>query len=233
MSNNDYYFTALDANGKMVDAVFDFDAEKSQFTTPQTLIINGLLADVYAYQTFTDVIITKFNEVATTPADPIINSIDFGEWSSGISCSIPSVSSNGETLNPQKLFYTVWIEKDGQQTPYTFKADMYWAIDEDAVEVPYSFNYNSWDGSHSIYFQDSVEEFATWTKVGIQSIYYGGGECNKSSMVWIDTPNASGISNIKTDNNAGKYVIYNMAGQRLEAPQKGLNIINGRKVVIK
>ena len=53
------------------------------------------------------------------------------------------------------------------------------------------------------------------------------------SNVWIDTPNASGISNIKTDNNAGKYVIYNMGGQRLEAPQKGLNIINGRKVVIK
>ena len=35
------------------------------------------------------------------------------------------------------------------------------------------------------------------------------------------------------DINAGKYVIYNIAGQRLDAPQKGLNIINGRKVMIK
>ena len=233
MSNNDYYFTAIDADGKMVDAVLDFDAEKSQFTTAQTLVLNGLLADVYAYQTFTDVIITKFNEVAATPADPIINSIDFGEWSSGISCSIPAVDSNGETLNPQKLFYTVWVEKDGQQSPYTFKAEMYWAIDEDATEVPYSFNYSSWDGSHSIYFQDGVEECGTWTKVGIQSIYYGGGECNKSSLVWIENPNASGICNLETDGDAGKYVIYNIAGQRLDAPQKGLNIINGRKVVIK
>ena len=233
MSSNDYYFTALDADGKMVDAVLDFDAEKSQFTTAQTLIINGLLADVYAYQTLTNVVITKFNEVATSPADPIIMSIDFGEWSSGFSCTIPSVDNNGETLNPQKLFYTVWFEKDGQQAPYTFKADMYWAIDEDATEVPYSFNYSSWDGSHNIYFQDGVEECNTWTKVGVQSIYYGGGECNKSSVVWIDTPNASGISNIETDNNAGKFVIYNIAGQRLDAPQKGLNIINGRKVVIK
>ena len=27
--------------------------------------------------------------------------------------------------------------------------------------------------------------------------------------------------------------IYNLAGQRLEVPQKGINIINGKKVVIK
>ena len=233
MSNNDYYFTALDADGKMVDAVFDYNAEKSQFTTAQTLILNGLLTDVYAYQTFTDVIITKFNELAASPADPTIMSIDFGEWSSGISCMIPAVDGNGETLNPQKLFYTVWVEKDGQQAPYTFKADMYYGIDVDATEVPYSFNYSTWDGSHNIYFQDGVDVCNTWSKVGIQSIYYGAGECNKSAVVWIDNPNASGIIDIASDSNAGKFVIYNIAGQRLDAPQKGLNIINGRKVMIK
>lgn len=233
MSSNDYYFTALDADGKMVDAVLDFDAEKSQFTTAQTLVLNGLLTDVSPFQTFNNVIITKFNEVATSPADPIIKSIDFGEWSSGISCSIPALSTNGETLNPQKLFYTVWIEKNGQQTPYTFKADNYWGIDVDATEVPYSFNYSSWDGYHNIYFQDGVEECGTWTKIGVQSVYYGGGECNKSAVVWIENPNTTGISDIVTDFKADKPVIFNMAGQRLDSPQKGLNIINGRKVVIK
>ncbi len=232
MSNNDYYFTALDGDGKMVDAVFDFDAEKSQFTSAQSLVINALPTDVYAYQTFTNVVITKFNEVAATPADPVINSIDFGEWSSGISCMIPSTGSNGETLNPQKLFYTVWVEKDGDQAPYTFKADMYYAINEDATEVPYSFNYNTWDGSHGIYFQDGVEECNTWNKVGIQSIYYGGGECNKSAVAWIDNP-TSGIRDIMIDVKDGKSAIYNAAGQRLSMPQKGLNIINGRKVLIK
>ena len=112
-------------------------------------------------------------------------------------------SINGETLNPQKMFYTVWVEKDGQQAPYVFKADMYWAIEEDATEVPYSFNYGSWDGNHNIYFQDGVEECATWTKVGIQSIYYGGGECNKSSVVWVDTP--AGIADIESDVKAKEF----------------------------
>ncbi len=92
---------------------------------------------------------------------------------------------------------------------------------------------SSWDGSHYIYFQDGVEECATWSKVGIQSIYYGGGECNKSAVVWIDNPNSSGISDIKSDVESGKAVMYNIAGQRLYAPQKGLIIINGRKVLMK
>ncbi len=233
MSNNDYYFTAVDAEGKMVDALLDFDPEKSQFSTAQTLVLNALLTEVNPYETFTDVTITKFNEVATSPADPTIKQIDFGEWSSGITCIIPAVDNNGETQNPQKLFYTVWTEKDGQQAPYTFKADMYYGVDEDATEVPYSFNYSSWDSSHYIYFQDGVEECATWSKVGIQSIYYGGGECNKSAVVWIDNPNSSGISDIKSDMESGKAVMYNIAGQRLYAPQKGLIIINGRKVLMK
>lgn len=111
-----------------------------------------------------------------------------------MSCEIPAVSSEGETLNPQKLFYSVWVENDGQQAPYTFKAEMYYGVDEDATEMPWSFNYSSWDGSHNIYFQDGVEACCTWTKVGIQSIYNGGGVCNKSSVVWADTPNGAGIS---------------------------------------
>jgi hypothetical protein len=32
---------------------------------------------------------------------------------------------------------------------------------------------------------------------------------------------------------SGKAVMYNIAGQRLYAPQKGLIIINGRKVLMK
>ena len=234
MSDNDYYFTATDAEGKMVDAVLDFDAEKSQFSTSQTLVLNAMLTEVYPYQTFTYVTITKFNEVAATPADPTITKIDFGEWSHSITCDIPTVGINGETLNPKKLFYTVWIEKDGKQTPYTFAADMYWNFEEDMSEVPYDINYNSWDSSHGIYFNDDPSVFETWEKVGIQSIYYGADECKKSYIDWIENPTCTvGINNITDDKKSGKAVIYNLAGQRIDVPRKGLNIINGKKVMIK
>ena len=43
------------------------------------------------------------------------------------------------------------------------------------------------------------------------------------------------IDDVKTDDNRESQVegIFNLNGQRLDAPQKGINIINGRKVVIK
>ena len=232
MSSEDYYFTAIDDQGKLADTVLDYDAEKGQFTTDQRLAINASLTEMYARQLIKNVTITKFNEVAATPVDPAINSIDFGEWSHGVVCRIPTTGSNGETLNPQKLFYTVWVDKSGQQEPYVFKAEMYYGLEGDVTEVPFSFNYGSWDGNHSIYFYDDAAVFDTWTRVGIQSIYYGAGECKKSNIVWGTLP-STGISDVNADVNTGKAVIFNLAGQRLDAPQKGLNIINGRKVVIK
>lgn len=228
----DYFFTAVDAEGNMVDAVFDFDAEKSLFTNAQTLVLNGAVSELDPYITFTDVTIEKFVEVAATPADPTIEAVNFADTSyPNIYCSIPAVGSNGEVLNPSKLFYTVWIEKNGEKTPYTFTAAAYnQDFTEDVTEVPYTHDgYDIYSGGEIIYFEESLEELATWTKVGIQTIYKGAGEEHKSNIVWLD--NATAISAVKADN--GKAVIFNLAGQRLSAPQKGLNIINGRKVMIK
>jgi hypothetical protein len=43
------------------------------------------------------------------------------------------------------------------------------------------------------------------------------------------------IDNITVEDNRESQVegIFNLNGQRLDAPQKGINIINGKKVVIK
>ena len=41
------------------------------------------------------------------------------------------------------------------------------------------------------------------------------------------------VEQITLQQNVGAPVIYNLKGQRIAAPTKGLNIINGRKVVIK
>ncbi|MBQ8064615.1 MAG: hypothetical protein IJ200_03040, partial [Prevotella sp.] len=42
---------------------------------------------------------------------------------------------------------------------------------------------------------------------------------------------ASGINDIKAEGT--KAMIFNLAGQRIDAPQKGINIIGGKKVVLK
>ena len=232
MSTIDCYFTAVDAQGNMVDAVLDYDAEKCQFTTDQPLVINASLTELNPQQTFTGVTITKFNEVAATPADPTMNSLTFDEWSHYITFYIPQVGTEGETLNPQKLFYTIWIQGVDGVNPYVFSPDMYWGFDGDTTELPWSQYYSTWDNAHSIYFYDDATVFEGWAKVGVQSIYYGGDEVRKSAISWIETPFYTGIDNITTGRTTGK-AIYNISGQRIVAPAKGLNIINGQKVMIK
>ena len=41
----------------------------------------------------------------------------------------------------------------------------------------------------------------------------------------------TGIQDVGTETD--KTVIYNLAGQKMEKPQRGINLVNGRKVILK
>jgi len=231
-----YFFTAVAADGEtMEDIVLNYDAEASTFTTDQTLVLHdGNRALGNPYQTFKNVVITKMLDFAATPADPTFEKYDF-EQSVGynkIYASIPTKDVDGNDLLTAKLFYTVWIEKDGKAQPYTFTNALYAQdFDEDVTEVPYSHDgYDVYSGGEIIYLEDEVEELQSWTKVGIQSIYYGGGERNVSNVVWVETE-GTGIASIVE--NSKDAVIYNLAGQRVQKAQKGLFIVNGKKIAVK
>ena len=43
----------------------------------------------------------------------------------------------------------------------------------------------------------------------------------------------TGIEEVTTDSDASDTPVYNLRGQRLTAPQKGINIIGGKKLVVK
>lgn len=229
----DYFVTAVDEDGNMVDLVLDYDAETSTFTTNQIMVLNDNKTELNPYQTFTSVVITKMPDVAATPADPVLEKYDFEQevGYNKIYASIPTKDVDGNDLLTAKLFYTVWIEKDGKAQPYTFTNALYAQdFDEDVTEVPYSHDgYDVYSGGEIIYLEESLEELATWTKVGIQSIYYGGGERSTSNIVWAET--GTGIASLAQDQKDA--VIYNIAGQRVQKAQKGLYIVNGKKIVIK
>lgn len=184
----DYYFTAIDAANNMTDIVLTYNADTKQFTTSQTLALNGALTEFDPYITFYDVTITEFVEVAATPADPVLEKVNFDAKYPSIYCDIPNQSTKGELLNSKKLFYTVWIEKNGEQQPYTFTAALYGDdFDEDVTEVPFTHDgYDLYAGGQIIYFEEPLDELITWSKVGIQSIYYGAGEVRKSNIAWME-----------------------------------------------
>ena len=232
----DYHLAAIDEYYEPADIVLNYDAEAGKFSTEQTVATNGSMFVMYTYQSFGDVEITKIPEVAATPADPSIDDYKLTGTSYPYVCfNIPAEDVDGNAILASKLFYTVWVEVDGSAQPYVVLADEYSYIEEDITEVPYTYddNYDIYRGGSRFYF-NPADAVPTWKKIGVQSIYYGGGECNKSKVVWMENPAYDptvGITNINADNQ--KVVIFDLQGRRVAAPAKGLYIVNGKKVVIK
>ena len=150
---------------------------------------------------------------------------------------VPAEDVDGNAILASKLFYTVWIEKNGEEQPFVVTAEGYRYVEEDMTEIPYTYDdsYDIYKGGERFYI-NTTDAITSWSKIGIQSIYYGAGDRNVSNIVWMENPvydpTTVGIETVKADDLKGA-VIYNLAGQRLQTLQKGLNIINGRKVVIK
>jgi hypothetical protein len=233
-----YYFTAVDPETyELTDVVPNYDAETNTFSTDQMLALNGNKRALDYYLLYTDVNITKLIEVAATPADPeILDFVGTGSYPK-VKFDIPAVDIEGNPLITAKLFYTIWVEKNGQEEKLTITAEEYRDVTEDMVEIPYNYD-DSWDiyaGGEIFYLNQRMEEIQSWTKIGVQSIYTAAGETNKSNVVWMDLTQyweTTGIAEVKNDGK--KAVIFNMQGQKLNSvPAKGLYIMNNRKYVVK
>ena len=189
------------------------------------------------------VVIGKNVDFAATPAPPQIIDFTLTGYSPVFNFYIPTEDVYGNVLQTSKLFYTVWIETEGNKKPFVVRASEYRDVTEDMVEIPYEYN-DSWDiyWGGGWFYINPIDEPAYCTKFGLQSIYYGGGERNTSNIVWMDNPayDPTGIRSIDNDANGqmvnGKWSdgkCYNLSGQRLSKPMKGINIINGKKTLVK
>lgn len=76
---------------------------------------------------------------------------------------------------------------------------------------------------------DALEENAVYTLFGMGSVYNTTYQLNP--ITFQKTADPAGIADVNVDQQAGP--VYNVAGQLLAAPQKGINIIGGRKVFVK
>ncbi|MBR6142056.1 MAG: hypothetical protein IKQ37_09905, partial [Bacteroidaceae bacterium] len=107
---------------------------------------------------------------------------------------------------------------------------------EDMVEIPYDYydNFDIYFGGSTFYI-NPTDEPAYCSKFGVQSIYYSGGERRTSNIVWIDNPDydPTGIESLSEGRDAADDAIYNLSGQRLSKVQKGINVVRGKKVLVK
>ena len=86
------------------------------------------------------------------------------------------------------------------------------------------------DGAfHSYLMNGSADTDYTTTIVAT----YNGKGYKFNVKVTKDPKNDTGIKNLTPTLSQGEGAIYNLRGQRLSAPVKGIYIINGKKVLVK
>ena len=178
-----YFFAGYGEKG-LEDVVMAFDAETKTMTmeSPTYMLINAawLIADPNLV--LTDITAKEIADVAATPAQPeIVGARLTGTSYPNISVEIPDTDAEGNPLLTGKLFYQYWTEIDGVQAPLTLTPAEYQSLEADMTEIPYSFT-DDWDiYNYRLYLN---QDFSTWKKIGIQSIYRGGEAENKSAIAW-------------------------------------------------
>lgn len=130
---------------------------------------------------------------------------------------MPHKDVNGNELNPDKLFYRVYI--DGN--PYTFKASKYVGLLEDMDLVSYNY-YDAYNFSEI--YQNKYKLFyleeEDWGKLEIESVYIVDGTENVSPAK-VSIFNPTGINTVDTGESVVKVVYTNLLGQEVICPQNG------------
>lgn len=172
------------------EALFTYDTQTGNYSTNDLLTLNSSATVMNPYEFYIMAKLTKVADKAATPANPSVKGfVPYGKQQDGnygrILLDIPTVSTTGEGLLTSKLGYQFFLEKNGTQSAYTFEKSRYKNIPADMTVVPYTYA-DGWDfylGGTCVYFYD---DFKDVTKIGIQSVYTGGGAENKSEVVWFD-----------------------------------------------
>lgn len=193
-AREDYYLTAFVENGthyEPADIVLSYNAQDGSIRGNQLICVTRSyrMVMLFAGSVFGDVAFTEKKEVPATPAAPEVD-LNFNKLRNFlvVNLNIPLVADNGADLLAEKLSYKLWYEKDGQPHELVFRATEQKDLDTDMVEFPYFFAAGEEfirRGAH-IEVHRPFSELLSWTKVGAQTIYRGGGEEHASAITWYD-----------------------------------------------
>ncbi|MCQ2242763.1 MAG: hypothetical protein MJZ32_00730 [Bacteroidaceae bacterium] len=226
---------------------FEYDAENKLLVSDEeaAFILNaGEGAEEILYITMAKQ--PKFNyfkEVAAIPADPEFFEVSgyFDDYGYDIlSCNVLLEDVNGKYMNQDKVFYTIWVEIDGEKEQFVFDSQDYVGFEEEGIEemteIPVNFTVLDGEGYEDIsasgsaicLYQSGFDDY------GIQTIYYGCDVRTQSNIVWVsgkveevatteEELAAAGINNVKTSKTAEG--IYDLQGRKLQKLHKGVNIV--------
>jgi hypothetical protein len=176
----------LDAEYTILDNLeFDYEADTRTMTASNILAV---VAGMNIQEEYDQPVIAPYVDHAATPANPeVIDFVDQGElggYNYG-SFNVPTVDTEGNFINPNDLYYRIYFDDDEL---FTFGPDEYPYVTEFMTDVPYSYTegYDFGVGGATVYFYETG-----FQRVGIQSVFRGGGEEHESDIVYMDLKDGS------------------------------------------
>ena len=183
------------------DAVFTFDAEANTYSATGTIFgAAGSYYDGY----YTNPVLTLVVEVAATPANPAITALKNGDYGYNIVFSVPTVDVEGNGLVSSKLSFQFFTDIEHDVQALVFTPTTHTRLAEEMTIIPFGFteDWDFYDGQ--IYLNELYS--ADWNKLGIKSIYTGGGETNETEIQWFDIKEYAPATSIDNTNAAAKAV---------------------------
>ena len=221
-----------------------YDAEEDKFTLQDKLLtysyVENTLFDELEGTTF-----TYLPNVAAVPANPRIDAFVLYDYELAtydkiveyvnmpyMHMTVPSVDVEGNPMIQEELYYTIWIEEaDGTVKQLVFDPNLYEYLPIELTLIPYTFTdyYEFKERGSEIYLNQNKDLIASWKKIGVQSVYFGGDVQNVSEIGWFNIEEyknmiytSAGVGSIEAGVNEVKY--YDMQGRSVDANAKGMVI---------
>ena len=235
-----FYLISFDTeSGILTDGVqLDYDAATGTMATDPLRITSQQRAlgisinktSFLAVSEFYNPIFRRFNEVVATPASPTFDDFFLGDESGGeyALVSIKATDTAGQLLNPEKVGYRFYLDTEHDIVPFTLTPDRFDMLTEPMTTIPYLFTDSDEgydiillsDGQRKVFFNRSMDEV---NRVGVETVYTGGGEERCSPIVWLTLRDFTGI----TSPDLGRQTVvaeYDVQGRRVGTSARGLVI---------
>lgn len=207
----------------------DYDSKAQSFSTDQTLLVSNADNTVGQGEQIHAPLFRPFTEVPATPANPsILSHWDLNTFTM-LALNVPLKDTEGRFLNPAKVAYRLYVDDDD---PFLFYKDEYKQLPVEYIEeVPYLFSDDIYEAYNRSYIYEKASYLYLFQrdldKLGIQTIYRGGGEERRSEIVYYYFNGENGIATPKMGEHASQMAngkCFDLQGRPVGARHKGLTI---------
>lgn len=208
-------------------ATFDFDREAGSFSSQQAVFINNADDHIERGEIFRAPRFRPYTEKAGTPSDPSIYTyIDYFDLA-GFSILMPIVpllDTEGNFMDPSKVSWQIFVDDD---EPFTLYPDEYKYLTEAIDEIPYLYTPEQqvkfsrsyiYEKAYGIYIFETG-----FRRIGVQTIYRGGGEEHRSNIGWHYF-GGDAVHSIAADDPSGETQHFDLSGRRVSDSHRGLTI---------